>query len=202
MKTERIGIYGGTFSPPHIGHVRAAEVFLSEMSLDKLLVIPTFEPPHKDFHNEASTAERLEMCRLAFSDIPNCEISDLEILRGGKSYTYLTLEALMGEGRELYMLVGTDMMLTLDEWKNPERIFAAASICYVRRETDPESKRRLDEKIRLYESRFGARIYAISNKVIEISSSELRAAIANGKKLGDYLSGSVKEYIADRGLYR
>ncbi len=202
MKSERIGIYGGTFSPPHIGHVRAAEIFLHEMELDKLMIIPTFTPPHKEFHNEAGTDERLDMCRLAFSHIPSSEISDMEILRGGKSYTYLTLEELARDDAELYMLVGTDMMLTLDGWKNPERIFAAANICYVRRESDPETELMIDEKVRLYTERYGARIYAIQNDVIEISSSELRAAIAEGGEKIKYLPPSVRDYIKDRGLYR
>ena len=87
MKMIRLGVYGGTFSPPHLGHIESAEAFYREMKLDKLLIIPTFIPPHKEAKDDASPEDRLEMCKLAFSHIPNTEISDMEIKRGGKSYT-------------------------------------------------------------------------------------------------------------------
>ena len=98
----RLGIYGGTFSPPHKGHVEAAEAFSREMKLDKLLIIPTFVPPHKTTADDATPEQRLEMCRLAFSHIKNAEISDMEIKRGGTSYTYLTLEELSSRDVELF----------------------------------------------------------------------------------------------------
>ena len=202
MKSKKVGIYGGTFSPPHMGHVSSAEIFLDEMKLDKLLIIPTYAPPHKQFNNEASTDERLEMCRLAFSHLENVEISDIEIKRGGKSYTYLTLEELQADDVELYMLVGTDMILTMDSWKNPERIFSSAKICYVRRESDLSTAFEIDEKIALYRNKYGASVYEIRNKVISISSSEIRNAISTGDGKVSLLPESVSDFISQRGLYR
>lgn len=194
----RLGIYGGTFSPPHIGHVEAAEAFYRELKLDKLLIIPTFIPPHKVSKDDAGAEDRLNMCKLAFSHIPNTEVSDIEIKRGGKSYTYLTLEELSREGVELYFLCGTDMILTFDQWKRYEYIFALASICYARRENDRENDLKIEEKIRQYE-KLGAKIIKVDHNVTEISSSDIRASLSDGKAA--FLNKSVIEYINLFGLY-
>ncbi len=199
MKKERIGIFGGTFNPPHNGHVSAAVAFLNEMNLDRLIIIPSFIPPHKEYKSKVNCEERLEMCRLAFRDIPRTEISDIEIVRGGMSYTYLTLEELAGEDRDLFFLCGTDMILTMDAWKNPERIFTLASICFIRRETVGENDLLIKEKCREYEQRYDARIYEIKSETIEISSSEIRSFDAS---LSDYLPPSVLSYVIEKGLYR
>ncbi len=194
----RLGIYGGTFSPPHKGHTEAAEAFVREMKLDKLLIIPTFIPPHKATSEDASPEDRLEMCRLAFSHIPNSEISDMEIKRGGKSYTYLTLEELQDEGVELFFLCGTDMILTFDRWMRYEYIFKLASICYARRETDDEISLKIKEKTEQYKKE-GAEIFEIKHRVTEISSSEIRDSIDMSEC--EYLTPEVLSYIKDRGLY-
>jgi len=194
----RLGIYGGTFSPPHIGHVEAAEAFYRELKLDKLLIIPTFIPPHKVSKDDASAADRLNMCKLAFSHIPNTEVSDIEIKRGGKSYTYMTLEELTKEGVELYFLCGTDMILTFDQWKRYEYIFTLATICYARRETDRENDLKIEEKIGQYK-KLGAKIIKVEHNVTEVSSSDIRGTLASGNN--DFISENVVEYISRFGLY-
>lgn len=197
----RLGIYGGTFSPPHIGHVNSAKDFMAEMKLDKLLIIPDNLPPHKFFAGEASAEERLEMARLAFSGIDGCEVSDIEIRRGGKSYTYLTLEELSREDVELFFLCGTDMFLTLSEWRRPERIFELATICFVRRECDGE----LGERIKLlkekYRTEYSARIIEISHKVEEVSSTALREKLKAREGVEALIPSAVYNYIIERGLY-
>lgn len=199
----RLGIFGGTFSPPHIGHVRALSAFAEALSLDKILVVPTFVPPHKEYNEEASSAERLEMCTLAFSHIENVEISDMEIRRGGKSYTYLTLEELSGDDVELYFLCGTDMLLTLDTWKRFERVFELATICYVRREGCCEVTSRIAEKVAEYREKWKAKIMPIEASVIEISSTELRSGIkANDVGILNNLPKEVLSFINRRRLYR
>ncbi len=197
---ERIGIYGGTFNPPHIGHIGAAEAFARAAKLDRLIIMPDFMPPHKEYSSSVSAEDRAEMCRLAFSHIKNVEVSDFEISRGGKSYTAVTLEAFSGDERELYFLVGTDMLLTLGEWYMPERIFANAVICYVRREADEANGALIEEAIKKYETAYGARIIPIKLDVIEVSSSEIRRAAADGADR-EYLSDGVYEYIKEKGLY-
>ena len=198
----RLGIYGGTFSPPHIGHVSAAKAFARQMQLDKLLIIPTYLPPHKEYGEEATAYERLSMCRLAFEDIPIAEISDLEIQRGGKSYTYETLEELAADGIDLYLLCGTDMILTFDLWRNFERIFSLATVCYIRRESNSESANEIEQKVEEYRKKYGAKIIEISEEAIEISSTKLRRRISTGKDVVEFLSVSVMDFIRERGLYK
>lgn len=198
----RLGIFGGTFNPPHIGHIESAKSFINALSLDKLLIIPTFIPPHKQSEATVTPEHRLAMCSLAFSDVPNCEVSDIEIKRGGKSYTYITLEELYREDTELFLLCGTDMILTLDSWMNPEIIFDSATICYARRECDARFDSEIDKKIALYKEKYGAEIIFVNSTVIEISSSEIREKIKSGEACNEFLPIEVNKYITDGELYK
>ena len=202
MSKLKLGIYGGTFSPPHLGHLRAAESFLCGAELDRLLIMPDFTPPHKSEFGGVSAEDRLAMCRIAFSSLENTEISDFEILRGGKSYTYITLEAFSSPDTELYFLCGTDMLLTLDSWRSPEIIFNLATICYVRREDDRANDELIKTKIKEYRERFSARILELPHTVLEVSSSQLRAEIKRDAGASSVLDPAVMEYIHERGLYR
>lgn len=196
---RRVGIYGGTFNPPHVGHIEAAKAFITQAKLDTLIIMPAFIPPHKQTDNLVNCDDRLEMCRLAFGNIPNTEISDLEISRGGKSYTYLTLQELASDDTELYFLCGTDMILTIDTWKNPEIIFTLAKICYIRRESDNAISELLIEKCGDYFQKYGADIIQINTEAIEISSSEIRAEDGIWDR---YLTANVIDYIRNQGLYK
>ena len=196
---RRVGIYGGTFNPPHVGHIEAAKAFITQANLDTLIIMPAFIPPHKKTDNLVNCDDRLEMCRLAFGNIPNTEISDLEISRGGKSYTYLTLQELASDDIELYFLCGTDMILTMDTWKNPEIIFTLAKICYIRRESDNAISELLIEKCGDYFQKYGADIIQINTEAIEISSSEIRAEDGIWDR---YLTANVIDYIRNQGLYK
>ena len=198
---KKIGIYGGTFSPPHLGHVEAARAFLRQLSLDELLIIPTATPPHKEYEEEASADERIEMCKLAFSGIERTTVSDMEIRRGGKSYTYLTLEELYSEDTELYFLCGTDMILTFDLWRNFKRIFELATVCFARRERDAASTEAILQKVREYRELYGAKIIEINHRVIEVSSTDIRRLIESGQELS-MLPLGVADFIRERGLYK
>ncbi len=197
---KKVGIYGGTFSPPHLGHIGALRAFVSEVLLDRVLLIPDFLPPHKKIDGEASTEERLEMCRLAFGSIPGCEISEVEIKRGGRSYTSVTLEELSAPDTELYFLMGTDMFFTLGTWYRPEVIFNLATICLVRRESELEAE--ISEAEARYIKDFSARIIHINSPIREISSSEVREAIKRGADTSLLLSHEVSEYIQNKRLYQ
>lgn len=200
MIKKRVGIFGGTFNPPHIGHVRAAEAFAEQMELDEFLIIPDYIPPHKDYVGNVSATDRLKMCSLAFGNISNAVISDMEIRRGGRSYTYITLEELKSCECDLYLLVGTDMFLTLDSWVNPSIIFDIADICYIRRETDEEKTLFIEEKTKQYVKKYGARVHPIDALVTEISSTELRKMIKDNT-VGNLISENVMNYIRSEGLY-
>ena len=123
MKTERIGLFGGTFAPPHMGHVKAVKSLLRHVRLDKVLIMPTAIPPHKVKVKGDTPETRLEMCRAAFGGIEKAEISTYEIDKGGLSYSVDTLEHLTKEGRRIFMLCGGDMFKTaLDSTAKGENV--------------------------------------------------------------------------------
>ena len=202
MSKLKLGIYGGTFSPPHIGHLRAAESFIRGAKLDKLLVMPDFLPPHKSEYGSVTAEDRLNMCRIAFSALPNTDVSNFEVMKGGMSYTYLTLEAFAGSDTDLYFLCGTDMFLTLDKWRCPEIIFDLATICFVRREGDTSNDAIIEKKISEYRERFSARILELPHDVLQASSTELRLELWNDGAVTNIIDASVLEYIRERGLYK
>lgn len=197
---KRIGIYGGTFSPPHLGHYQALYAFVAQEQLDEILVIPTNIPPHKTADGEVSAEARLAMCRLAFADLP-VTVSDREIRRGGTSYTALTLNELKKDDVTLIFLCGTDMFMSMDTWYRHEEIFALAEIVYATREEDGHRQAALGEKAAHYKEKYGATVRPLSSNVVEISSTELRKAIEAGEDT-PFLSPQVKEYIRKWRLYQ
>lgn len=199
---KTLAIFGGTFSPPHIGHVRAAEAFVAAVRPDKLLILPSAIPPHKAPVSGATAEDRLAMCRLAFSHIAEAEVSDMEIRRTGKSYTVLTLSELASPEWELCMLVGTDMFLSLDTWYRAEEIFGLSEIAVIRRETETEAETAIAQKYEEYRRRYGARIRFIDSTAEVVSSSEIREALRVGRSCEGRLLPSVEEYIKTCQLYR
>ena len=120
-KPMKIVLYGGSFNPPHIGHIAAAKAAKRQLKPDKLLIIPDCAAPHKDMPEASPTPEqRLELCRLSFGEIPDCEVSNIEIGRGGRSYTCDTLCELkkLYPGASFTLLVGTDMLCSFDQWRD------------------------------------------------------------------------------------
>ena len=198
----RVGIFGGTFNPPHIAHVNAAECFLGAARLDSLLIIPALVPPHKEYSGTVTPNDRLEMCRLAFSDLRGTEISDIEISRGGRSYTVLTLSELKRDDNELFLLCGTDMFLTLDSWYMPEKIFELATVCYIRRENDPFITNKILKKISDYTEKYNAIVRRVVTEPIEISSSLVRKTIRGGGDISEMVDPKVAAYIEDHCLFR
>lgn len=199
--SEIVGLFGGTFSPPHCGHIHAARSFVRQFLPDVLYVMPCFIPPHKIRRDDATPAQRLEMCRLAFADIPGTVVSDLEIRRGGKSYTRDTLLSLSREGRRILLLCGTDMFLSLEEWYCPADIFRMAEIVLVRREEDSGLADRIGQLTDAYRRKYGAVIHVLEDTPIVISSTEIRARLAQGLPMDGYLTDGVERYIIQCGLY-
>ncbi|MBQ8551235.1 MAG: nicotinate (nicotinamide) nucleotide adenylyltransferase [Clostridia bacterium] len=204
---ERLGIYGGTFSPIHSGHVKAAYAFLDTMALDRLLVIPTAIPPHKAPVEGASAADRIEMARLAFCDgeaykSGRLVVSDYETTLEGKSYTVYTLEHFASPECELYLLVGTDMFLTLDRWYRAEEIFRLADIVLMRRERDAVNFPLIRQKSAEYRERFNARIHEIDEPPIVVSSTELRKRLCGRCGIDGLIPEAVVRYIEENDLYR
>ena len=198
MKT---GIFGGTFSPIHNGHIKAAKAFLSELELDILYVIPDRIPPHKQISGKDDPYLRLEMVKKAFEGEEKIVVSDVELRREGKSYTVETLPEFTGNG-ELFMLIGTDMFLSFDRWYRFRDIFEMCTLVLMVRESRESTLRAaIDEKKALYKS-MGARICELEAEPFPISSTELREKIAAGEDTGDYLPKCVSDFIVEKGLYR
>lgn len=203
----KIGIYGGTFNPPHLGHVTAARAVFELLKLDKLLVIPAGLPPHKDLPDHSPTAaQRLEMTRLAAEQMGldgKVEVVDIELSRAGKSYTSDTLAQLKERypDDELWLLMGTDMFLTLQAWHAPEEILSLAGIAaFGRTEADTEELFSVQRDY-LYKTYPQARIFTLTIPgVIDVSSTELRQKLAAGEG-GALLPPAVYGYILRQGLY-
>lgn len=197
-----VGIFGGSFNPPHIGHIRAARSFCKKALPDVLMVIPSFIPPHKVL-DEVGAEKRLEMARLAFSDIySNVEISDCEIKRGGKSYTLYTVNEIRGKYPEcdIALYVGSDMFLSFDTWHKAEELFKMCSIHVMPRFDDMAA---LEAKAGEYSQKYNADIVFIEDEFYEMSSTLLRKAVEDGNTefLKANLSENVLEYIKREKLY-
>ena len=197
----RLGVYGGTFSPPHLGHIHAAEVFLSQGGIDSLLIIPTHQTPMKEREESTSPEHRLAMCRLAFSFSPYITVSDIEVRRGGKSYTAETLTELSAPGVRLSYLCGTDMLLSMGRWYRPQVIFDLADIVCMRRECDMQMTQKLLEATEEYRTKYGARVRFLDAEPMQLSSTDVRRLVSEGEDLRKYLSADVYEYIKEKGLY-
>lgn len=198
---ERIGIYGGTFNPPHIGHMRAAQQAVSQLRLDRLLLIPDRIAPHKQLPDgSADPNQRLAMLRIASADIPAVEVSDLELQREGTSYTYLTILQLRERfpNARLILIMGTDMFLSFDQWKNPNVITQHASLGVLYRGEKGEIAS-IQEKKAEMESR-GVQVELIKNEITAISSTQLRRMIAF-QCAGPFLPAGVGDYICTQQLY-
>ena len=204
MNTDqlRIGIYGGTFAPIHIGHVEAAKAFMEQMKLDYLFIIPTYLPPHKQIDASDDPLYRLKMCELAFEGTDGVVISDVEIARGGKSYTYDTLKELERPDTRLFLLCGTDMVLTFDKWYRYEDILKMCYPTYVRRENDPLLTKRIIAKIGEYYEKHGVMFRRIITDPIELTSTEIRRAVRDGRDISGMVPARVAEFIQNNGLYR
>lgn len=199
---RRVGIYGGTFAPPHIGHVEAAKAFMKQMRLDYLYVIPAAIPPHKQCNFIVDPIHRLAMCDLAFSGIDGVIVSDLELRRGGVSYTVDTLRELTAPDTRLFLFCGTDMFLTLDQWYQADEIFKLCYPIYIRRENDQFITNKILKKIGEYTEKYNAVVRRVVTEPIELSSSRVRKTIAEGGDISGMVDPKVKMYIEDHGLFR
>ena len=195
---ERIGIYGGTFNPPHIGHIRAAEYAVKELQLDRLLVIPSRISPHKQLPKDSPTPQqRLEMLKIATAGLPNMEVSDLELNREGTSYTYQTVQQVrqMYPDAKIYLLMGTDMFLSFHSWRNPELITQDAALAVFYR-GDKNEVDAINSRVAEVEWE----VELIENPIIDISSTQLRRMLVFGCA-DSFLPQGVGDYIRSHGFY-
>lgn len=200
----RIGLFGGSFNPVHKGHVFAAESFIRLLALDKLIVMPAADPPHKELADGSPDAAlRLRMLRAAMAEVPGVEVSDLELRRGGKSYTYDTLLQLSAiyPDDELYLLMGTDMLLSFEQWFRFDELFRLAKLGVALRSSlsqqDREAVQACAERLT---KEYGAEITLFDNEIVEMSSTTVRRMLFFDCA-ESYLPASVYSIIRDEKLY-
>lgn len=202
-KLLRIGISGGTFDPVHMGHLVIAEEVRQVMSLDKVLFIPSGNPPHKNALQVTRAEHRFEMVRRAIATNPFFEASGIEIDRPGNTYTIDTLKQLRGiygDMVRLFFITGADVVTELTTWKNFENVFKLCEFIAVMR----PGYRSLDfdNHIRQLSAMYGAVIHAIAAPLIGISSTEVRRRVLEGRSVKYLVPDGVEEYIYGHGLYR
>ena len=198
---ERIGIYGGSFNPPHIGHIQAAKQAVEALKLHKLLVIPAGVAPHKQMPGNSPTPQqRLDMLRLTLADCPEIAVSDLELKREGPSYTYETVLQLrkMYPDACLILFMGTDMFLSVETWKHPEIILENATLGVFYRGDKGEAQAIEAKKAQLEQQ--GAKVELVRNAVIPISSTQMRRLLIF-RCAGAFLPEGVLDYIREHRLY-
>ena len=198
---KKYGIFGGSFNPIHYGHLMICEYIKEEMGLDKVIFIPTGTPPHKDLG--VSAEDRYEMVRLAISPNPDFEISDIETTRVNLSYTVDTIRELKKIYKEekLYFLIGLDSLFQLKTWKKIGDLSQEIEFVVALRPGYID-KEEINNEIDFLRENFGTRINLIKTPLYEISSTDLRDRIHEGKSLRYLIPKKVLDYIEESGFYK
>lgn len=203
---ERIGILGGTFNPPHIGHVALARHARAELGLERVLLMPACVAPNKpNVHEDPGPEHRLAMCRLAVAEEPGLEVSALEIERGGTSYTVDTVQAIHDAhpNAELTLIVGADTARTLPSWHEPARLLGMVGLAVAQRdELDSQDVRRALAPVTAPGLHPPPRMTLLRMARIATSSSAVRGLLAAGAPVDELVGVPVAGYIAEHGLYR
>ena len=195
----RIGIFGGTFDPPHKGHIRLAREAKKHLLLDRVLFIPTCESYMKE--GVSSPEIRLKLAKLAVMGYQGFSVSDMEIRRGGKSYTCVTVEELNRTSpADYFFICGADTLFGMERWEKPEVIFAGVKIAVSVR--DDADRKRVLKKAEELKKRFRAEVYLLPITEYDCSSSDIRARIGQGLDVSAQLPKRVHQYITEKGLYR
>jgi len=195
----RLGILGGTFNPPHLGHLICAQEAYVQLGLDRVTLIPTAIPPHKPVEDEPGAEHRLELCRLAVRDDPRFEVSEIEVGRPGPSYTVDTLEQLTREAREreLFLILGGDIAAGLPRWHRPEQVLSLATIAVAERAGTPRAA--VEDALEHVGGGELAQFFAMPT--IDVSSTLIRRRVGAGAPIRYLVPAAVAGYIAEHGLY-
>lgn len=195
----KIGIYGGSFNPVHNGHIHLALTAAEELELDMVYLVPSGISPHRSSAEYASGDDRLEMLRLASEPYKKLGVCDFEIRREGKSYTICTVEEFRRRfpDDELFLLVGSDMLMCFDSWNRFEDILREVTLVVVsRKDGDADALRQKADELR----KFG-KILVSGSHPVEISSTEIRKNFSKNEKFSCYLDKNVVQYIRSKNLY-
>ena len=194
---------GGTFDPIHMGHLILGEQSFEQLHLDKVLFMPSGNPPHKQNRTgRASDGQRVDMVRLAIEDNPHFELSLAEMHETGYTYTYRTLEELKEQNpdTDYYFIIGADSLFTFDEWKEPARICRACTLVVAVR--DHASSDELNQEIKRLSAEYEGRFTLLDTMNIDVSSHQIRSWVSEGKSLKYYVPDPVISYMKENGIYR
>lgn len=191
----RLGIFGGSFDPPHVGHLLAAQDAMDRLALDRLAVVPAAVQPLKGAAEVTPAGTRLAMARLTFGGDPRFEVSSVELERGGVSFTVDTLEefARRDPGAERFLLLGADVLSSFAQWRDPERVLALAR---------PVILARSGSEVALPQGLDAARLLPLETRRVDVSSTEIRARVRSGKSIRGFVTEGVAALIERDGLYR
>ncbi len=198
-----LGVFGGSFNPPHASHRRLVEAALAQLPIDRLLVIPTGDHPLKRGDDMAPAADRLAMCRLAFGDQPGVAVDDRELRRPGRSFTVDTLAELAAEhpGRRLFFLIGSDNLAILPQWREPARICELATLATYPRLGHPVDAAALAALPLPPAARAAVAAHVLDLPADAVASSDLRARWRRGERTLPEVAPAVRDYLAAHGLY-
>lgn len=192
-KQEKIGIFGGTFDPIHIGHLITTQFVLEQRKLDKIIFIPCYISPHKTNYNSSNPVHRLNMLKLAIEGIPYFESSDFEIRKGNISYTYDTILELKKTYHYIELIIGYDNLIVFDKWYKPDEILDLAKLVVMKRVIDKDAE---------VKNKYFEKAIILNTPSIEISSSEIRERVKNNLSIDFMVPEKVKNYIIKNNLYR
>ena len=209
---KKVGIFGGTFDPVHLGHLRAAEEFAEGLKLDHVIMVPSANPPHRDESPGAAPRDRLEMLRLATKANPRLEASDLEIERGGSSYTVDTLREVRRRQPdwELFMALGTDAYKDFSQWRRPGDVISLAHLVLLTRPGFPVDllgplpkvlRAKYTPEGDMYRHSAGTTLRAIPVSALDISAGRIRFMVSHGLSIRYLVHSDVFDYIQRKGLY-
>lgn len=195
----RLGILGGTFNPPHLGHLVCSQEAYRELQLDRVMLIPARIPPHKPVEHEPGAEHRLELCRLAVADDDRFEVSAIELGRDGPSYTVDTLKELTSKAStsELFLIVGGDIAAGLPSWREPERVLELATLAIAKR----RGTSRASVESSLHRLNGGGRAHFFQMPRIGVSSTMIRRRVRAGQPIRYLVPDRVAEYIEQHQLY-
>ena len=194
---------GGTFDPIHMGHLILGEQSFEQLHLDKVLFMPSGNPPHKrNRAGRASDGQRVDMVRLAIEDNPHFELSLAEMHETGYTYTYRTLEELKEQNpdTDYFFIIGADSLFTFDEWKEPTRICRACTLVVAVR--DHASSDELNQEIKRLSAKYEGHFTLLDTMNIDVSSHQIRSWVSEGKSLKYYIPDPVISYMKENGIYR
>ncbi len=193
-RLKRIGIFGGSFDPPHLGHLVIAELARRTLKLDVVYLVPAYQPPHKAGRHASTARDRLAMTRLSARGNPRLRVSDIEIRRRGVSYTVYTVRAFHRRfpSADLFLIVGGDSLQQFHSWKDPERILQLASLAVYRRPQKGSQRSKTSN----------TKYHRIKGPLMDLASTDIRRRLLEGKAIDEMVRENVLAFIIRKRLYQ